>query len=205
MPSKWIEQINTYIQTHQLNTNLRNAHQKSTAVQGFINELLSTNKLQSYFADTPYLTRATLFIKNDKNNWAVPWHQDKVVAVSGIFHDNEWLNWRQKHGIYYVEAPKKVLDRTLTLRYHLNDTDELNGAMLAVENSAENGPLSQADINKILQKTKPTLCRANTGDCWIMKPLTIHASNKSRSNTHRTILHLEFSDYRLPKGIYWAG
>ncbi len=205
MPDIWLDQINAYIQTHQITQNLRNAHKHIELIQNFIDEMLSEKPLRAHFSEEPSLMRATLFIKNTKNNWAVPWHQDKVVAVSDMFDDNEWLNWRQKHGVYFAEAPKKVLDHTLTLRYHLNDTDETNGAMICVKNSAHYGPLSQTDINQILHKSKPVLCNATAGDCWIMKPLTIHASNKSKSSADRSVLHIELSDYQLPEGIHWAG
>ena len=36
-----------------------------------------------------------------------------------------------------------------------------------------------------------------------MKPLLLHASNRSTSNRPRRVMHLEFASVELPAGLAW--
>ena len=41
------------------------------------------------------------------------------------------------------------------------------------------------------------------GDVLLMKPLILHASKRVQNNTNRRVIHIEFCDKTLPKGITW--
>jgi hypothetical protein len=37
----------------------------------------------------------------------------------------------------------------------------------------------------------------------VMRPLLVHASNRSISNKRRRVVHIEFSKVKLPPPLYW--
>jgi hypothetical protein len=49
--------------------------------------------VQTYLSGDPQLVRAIYFEKSPTNNWLVPWHQDKTVAVSEPFEKPGWGPW----------------------------------------------------------------------------------------------------------------
>ena len=73
--------------------------------------------------------RIVAFNKSKENNWGVPWHQDRVIAVSEKHEVDGFKNWTKKSNSWHCEPPKKILDQMLFVRIHLDDTDDLNGAM----------------------------------------------------------------------------
>ena len=151
------------------------------------------------------LSRATLFSKTPDANWYVPWHQDRVFAVSEEIHSRGWKNWRRQDLCWYAEAPKTVLDATITFRIHLTTTDQENGCMTALADTAQHGIISHQDTERFEATHETVHCEAKPGDCWIMRPLTLHRSMRSKSDRPRRILHVEYSSARLPKGVEWAG
>jgi hypothetical protein len=50
---------------------------------------------------------------------------------------------------------------------------------------------------------EPVTCAVPKGGVMLMKPLILHASNKSTSERNRRVIHLEFSDIDLPDGLDW--
>ncbi len=37
----------------------------------------------------------------------------------------------------------------------------------------------------------------------LMKPLTLHASNRTTNNQQRRVIHIEFSNQKLPSPLEW--
>lgn len=48
-----------------------------------------------------------------------------------------------------------------------------------------------------------TVCAVLAGGAMLMKPLLLHASNRSTSDRPRRVIHLEFSVQELPVGLAW--
>jgi len=157
-----------------------------------------------FMDETPKLVRAILFDKNRDQNWPVAWHQDQTVAVSDRFENQGWQHWSQKAGIHHAQPPTSLLENMITLRLHLNDTSAENGCLRVISGSHKPGALKQTQILQLAQKGTARDCAATAGDALLMRPLLFHSSNKSRSDNHRRILHLEYSDYQLPTGIGWG-
>ena len=89
--------------------------------------------------------------------------------------------------------------------YTFDDVTEESWALRVVPGSHQRGILSQCDIDKISKDTQGELCTFNAGGVLVMKPHILHASSKAAKPNHRRIVHLEFSDYKLPIGIWGPG
>lgn len=102
-----------------------------------------------------------------------------------------------------VCPPEDVLKNTVTLRIHLDDTDEKNGALKVIPGS-QNKRLSGEEISLITQNSLPYTCEVGCGGIHLMKPLLLHASSKTINQKHRRVIHLEFTTIELPNGLEWA-
>ncbi len=180
----------------------RLAVQESEAAHG-IRDLLRKSELVRAQTSQPWLrallpedclcVRGILFDKNPDANWLVAWHQDLTICVQQQ-HDIEGYDpWSMKHGVPHVQPPAALLERMVTLRLHLDDTDESNGALQVIAGTHRHGKLNTADIEAIRAKDPVICCKARAGDILIMKPLLLHASSKATLPTHRRVVHLEFA------------
>jgi ectoine hydroxylase-related dioxygenase (phytanoyl-CoA dioxygenase family) len=100
-----------------------------------------------------------------------------------------------------VQPPLKILQGNFTIRIHLNDTDENNGALKVIEGSHLKGICRSETINRA--KEKEVVCRLHKGSVMIMRPLLQHASNRTINNRRR-VVHIEFSNSSLPKPLNWS-
>ncbi len=145
------------------------------------------------------LVRGLYFDKPPGESWALPWHKDLTVAV----RDNGLPSERfrrptAKAGVPHVEAPLDVLERMLTLRIHLDDADEENGALKVMPGSHLSG--------KALTDGEVAVVRAAAGEVLLMRPLLAHCSGGSADGCrrHRRVLHLEFASAgELGDGYGW--
>lgn len=151
------------------------------------------------------VTRAIFFDKTPDANWKVPWHQDLTIAVGSRKHEVGFTAWTRKAGIDHVQPPVSILEKMVTLRFHLDDADETNGALKVVKGSHKLGRLSADAINSVRQANESTLCRVKSGDCLVMRPLILHSSSACLTPRHRRVIHLEFSADELPDGLDWYG
>jgi len=205
--SKDITSIQQELKTLELSPNkggIRNAEKKLSSVRKFIETDRLLNGARFYLKDKVKIVRVLLFNKSAENNWLVSWHQDKTVAVSNRFIADGWQNWTIKDGIHHVQPPIEILAQMLTFRIHLDDTDQKNGCLKVIPKSHLSGLLKHSQITEYVVLHSIVNCEAKAGSTLIMKPLILHSSSKAISNHSRQILHIEFSSYKLPKGISWA-
>jgi ectoine hydroxylase-related dioxygenase (phytanoyl-CoA dioxygenase family) len=151
-----------------------------------------------------HLVRAIFFDKTPEKNWFVSWHQDKTVALNRRVEMEGWGPWSVKDGVCHVQPPRDVLDRMLTIRLHVDPSDEESGCLRVIPSSHRSGILKQKEIEHIVKSHTAIPCIAAAGDAVIMRPHVLHSSRKSTGRHHRRVVHLEYSDYQLPKGIHWA-
>lgn len=57
---------------------------------------------------------------------------------------------------------------------------------------------------ELADRLKETVCRVKKGGVMIMKPLLLHASARTVDTRNRRIVHIEFSNRRLPEGLEWG-
>ncbi len=141
------------------------------------------------------------FDKPPERTWSLPWHKDLTIAVRDNTPASQvFARPTTKAGVPHVEASREVLERMLTLRIHLDDTDEENGALCVQPGSHHSGKAAVASDQPAV------VVRAAAGDVLAMRPLVAHASGSSRPGCerHRRVLHLEFAGQRhLPDGYHW--
>lgn len=170
-------------------------------IQEVIFKNQSFRKLFDSICDENYfLSKAIYFNKPSKSNWFVGYHQDMSISVKEKIESCDYTNWTQKKDQLGVIPPQDILDSIVTIRIHLDDTDEDNGALKVIESSHKKGIIR---IDEDFQKTKygeEVVCNVIKGGVMLMKPLLLHSSSKSISKDDRRVIHLEFSNQEIPMG-----
>ena len=158
--------------------------------------------LKELFSEGCHLTKAIYFDKPAGSNWLVAWHQDLMINVNQRAADLPGFGpWTAKAGWVAVQPPAAVLEDTVTIRLHLDDCDATNGALKVVPGSHLGGVVPAETI--AAQTATAAVCAVPAGGAMLMKPLLLHASNRSTSNQPRRVVHFEFSAVELPAGLVW--
>ncbi|MBB4601523.1 hypothetical protein HNQ93_004308 [Hymenobacter luteus] len=171
-----------------------------------LREQLLTPRLREVLAAlfpgaTPHLTKAIYFDKPAGSNWLVAWHQDVMISVDHRLDLPGYGPWSSKSGEVAVLPPQAILEGIFTLRLHLDDCDETNGALRVVPDSHRHGVIPNEQHPAYTPQA--VTCPVPAGGLMLMQPLTLHASNRSTSNRPRRVIHLEFSAAELPAGVQW--
>lgn len=159
-------------------------------------DLLDTLYKSEYF-----LTKAIYFDKPSVSNWFVPYHQDISISVNQKTAVEGYTNWTFKKGQYGVQPPIDILQDTTTIRIHLDDTNAYNGALKVIPSSHTKG-IIRTDT-KDWDTKQEYICDVKKGGAMLMKPLTLHASNKTTNNKQRRVIHLEFCNHPLADPLQW--
>jgi ectoine hydroxylase-related dioxygenase (phytanoyl-CoA dioxygenase family) len=184
---------------------VRNLLNLSPKVRKFAESKVVRKIVEKYLGKEAKIVRAIYFDKTENANWKVPWHQDLTISVREKIDTKGFTAWTMKAGIHHVQPPIKFLERMLTLRFHLDDADETNGALKVFANSHKSGRLDATKIQVVKSNNTATLCVTKKGDCLLMKPLIVHSSSSGTSPKNRRVIHLEFSADSLPNGLQFYG
>ncbi|MBW4491180.1 MAG: phytanoyl-CoA dioxygenase family protein [Trichocoleus desertorum ATA4-8-CV12] len=149
------------------------------------------------------VVRGIFFDKTVEANWKVAWHQDLTIAVRERIDVEDYGPWSVKAGIVHVQPPVAILENMLTIRVHLDDTDELNGALRVIPGSHKAGRLLAEEIRDWKEKRNSVTCRLERGGAMIMRPLLLHSSSAAIDPGHRRVLHLEYCSAKLPDVLKW--
>ncbi|MBA4146123.1 MAG: phytanoyl-CoA dioxygenase [Cytophaga sp.] len=150
-----------------------------------------------------FLTKAIYFDKTPEANWYVTWHQDIIINVKEKIETEGFTGWTKKAGVHGVCPPDEILTNTITVRIHLDDANEHNGALKVIPGSHQK-KLSDEEISVIAQNSFSQTCQVGAGCIHVMKPLLLHSSSKATNTSHRRVIHLEFNTMELPNGLEWA-
>lgn len=161
------------------------------------------NLVRPHLSIEPVPVRAIYFDKSPNANWFVAWHQDVTIALRNEANVPGYGPWSVKDGIPHVQPPVELLGQMLTIRLHLDDADESNGALRVIPRSHRHGRLRSEQIHELLAAQPEHLCRAQAGDALLMRPLLLHASSRSTGPRHRRILHIEYAGFNLPPELAW--
>jgi ectoine hydroxylase-related dioxygenase (phytanoyl-CoA dioxygenase family) len=182
------------------------------AIRQFLKEvpgvrpLIFTAKFKSlindYFGHDYFVVKSIYFDKPATSNWFVGWHQDLTISVDKKMDLPGFGPWTVKQDQFSVQPPVNVLERVVTIRIHLDDTDEDNGALKVVPGSHCNGVYRTGDAN--WKREDASICRVGKGGVMIMRPLLVHSSNRTTNNKQRRVIHIEFCNGVLPEGLGWA-
>lgn len=149
------------------------------------------------------LVRGLMFDKSPESNWGIFWHQDLSIAVRQRKEIPGFGPWSKKAGIPHVQPPPEILQGMLTVRLHLDDCGEANGALRVLPGSHRNSRMSQAQAEIAQRSTQPETCVVHSGGAVMMRPLLLHSSHRAASPARRRVLHLEFAAESLPEPLQW--
>lgn len=184
---------------------IRNAEKKFPVIADLVRSAGVLEKARRYLPGDPRVVRVILFDKTAQNNWMVPWHQDRTVAVSQRTRIDGWGPWSVKDGTPHVQPPVEVLDAMVTFRIHLDTMTPTNGGLRVIPGSHRRGLLDAAQIAQQAGDAPIVALEAPVGSALVMRPHLLHASGKAATPASRRILHVEYSGFSLPSGLRYEG
>lgn len=104
--------------------------------------------LRPHLPGEPLPVRTIYFDKSPESNWVVAWHQDLTLALRKRVEIAGFGPWSVKEGVPHVQPPVELLEQMLTIRLHLDDCDEENGALRVVPGSHRMGRLAPRQIQE---------------------------------------------------------
>jgi len=158
--------------------------------------------VKSQFSKDYFVVKSIYFDKPEKSNWFVAYHQDLTISADKKLVLENFGPWTVKQNQYAVVPPIAILENIYTIRIHLDDTDENNGALKVIPKSHLRGINRVENID--WSKESDITCKVKKGGVMIMKPLLFHSSSKTTNNNKRRVIHIEFSDIQLPSQLKWA-
>lgn len=138
--------------------------------------------------------KATIFDKSSTANWLVVWHQDTALPLKHRCDLPEWGPWSVKDGVTYAHAPASALNKVLALRVHLDDSTPANGPLRVLPGTHIYGVLTDEVIHDLSTRIESTECSVPRGGVLAMRPLIVHASSKSQTESARRVLHIEYAE-----------
>ncbi|MFT3978863.1 MAG: phytanoyl-CoA dioxygenase family protein [Ferruginibacter sp.] len=161
------------------------------------------NFILENFGKDYFIVKSIYFDKPALSNWYVAYHQDLTISVDKKIPGLEGFGpWTVKKNQYAVQPPLDILEKNFTIRIHLDNTNEDNGALNVLKGSHKKGVLRVENIDRDIETE--IACNVNKGGLMLMKPLLMHSSKRSTNNQRRRVLHIEFSNLRLPDQILWS-
>lgn len=182
------------------------------AIRQFLKEVPATyplifnNKLKTIvsqlFGNDYFVTKSIYFDKPEQSNWFVAYHQDLTISVNKKIDVDGFGPWTTKQNQFAVQPPLDILESNYTIRIHLDDTNENNGALRVIPRSHLKGVFRPEAID--WTKETEIICNVKKGGIMIMKPLLLHASKRTTNNSRRRVIHLEFSNRLLVDTLQWS-
>jgi ectoine hydroxylase-related dioxygenase (phytanoyl-CoA dioxygenase family) len=148
-----------------------------------------------------FVIKSIYFDKPERSNWFVAWHQDLTISVDQKRDLPDFGPWTTKQDQFAVQPPLRYLENIVTVRIHLDDTDEHNGALRVIAGSHLKG------IHRYVPgdaDNSETTCRVKKGGVMLMRPLLQHASSRTTNGNRRRVIHIELSNLDLSGGLNWA-
>ncbi len=146
--------------------------------------------------------KSIYFDKPPQSNWFVAWHQDLTISVGEKADVPGFGPWTVKQEQYAVQPPLEILQQNFTLRIHLDDTNSDNGALRVVPGSHAKGVYRPETIDWAVEREYS--CELRRGGVMIMRPLLLHASNRTVNEARRRVIHIECSKATLPSPLHWS-
>ncbi|QBJ86344.1 phytanoyl-CoA dioxygenase [Chryseobacterium gleum] len=207
-----LEEIDTVLQS--IDTSKENFRKSEDlfAIRQFLKEVPEIKDLifnenirkvvKEIFGEKYFVVKSIYFDKPETSNWYVAYHQDLTISVDKKLELPGFGPWTTKQNQFAVQPPVNVLENIYTIRIHLDDTDENNGALKVVPKSHAKGIYRPETIDWTVETEE--ICNVEKGGIMLMKPLTLHGSNRTTNGKKRRVIHIEFSDIELPEALQWS-
>ena len=209
---KELEEINYVLQN--IDTSKENFRKSEDlfAIRQFLKEVPEIKDLifngniqrvvKEIFGEKYFVVKSIYFDKPETSNWYVAYHQDLTISVDKKLDLPDFGPWTTKKNQFAVQPSLDILENIYTIRIHLDDTDENNGALKVVPKSHTKGIYRPETIDWTIETEE--ICNVEKGGIMIMKPLTLHGSNRTTNGKKRRVIHIEFSDIELPEVLQWS-
>ncbi|WP_223599160.1 phytanoyl-CoA dioxygenase family protein [Chryseobacterium sp. GVT01B] len=209
---KELEEINDVLQN--IDTSKENFRKSEDlfAIRQFLKEVPEIKELifneniqkvvREIFGEKYFVVKSIYFDKPETSNWYVAYHQDLTISVDKKLDLPDFGPWTTKKNQFAVQPPLDILENIYTIRIHLDDTDENNGALKVVPKSHAKGIYRPEAIDWTIETEE--ICNVEKGGIMMMKPLTLHGSNRTTNGKKRRVIHIEFSDKELPEVLQWS-
>jgi len=158
--------------------------------------------IKELFGEDYFVVKSIYFDKPENSNWFVSYHQDLTISVDQKMEIDGFGPWTVKQNQFAVQPPLDILKRNFTIRIHLDDTDENNGALRVIPKSHLKSIYRPEAID--WSKETETICNVAKGGIMIMRPLLLHASSRTGNHKKRRVIHIEFSNQELPEPLGWS-
>ncbi|MCS4301584.1 phytanoyl-CoA dioxygenase family protein [Chryseobacterium sp. BIGb0232] len=158
--------------------------------------------INEIFGEKYFVVKSIYFDKPETSNWYVAYHQDLTISVDKKLELSGFGPWTTKQNQFAVQPPLNILENIYTIRIHLDETDENNGALKVITQSHVKGIYRPETIDWNVETEE--ICKVEKGGVMLMKPLTLHGSNRTTNGKKRRVIHIEFSDMELPEVLQWA-
>lgn len=224
LESKGFAIINTIYNKEEINSILQYIAQTDTdkptfrktndlfAIRQFLKELpgiyqlIFTDKLNQLirenFGEDYFVVKSIYFDKPPQSNWFVSYHQDLTISVNEKVEMAGFGPWTVKQDQFAVQPPLEILENNFTIRIHLDDTDENNGALKIIPRSHKKGIYRPETIDWSVESE--CICNVHAGGLMFMRPLLLHSSSRTTNNKSRRVIHIELSNQQLPEPLRWS-
>ena len=182
------------------------------AIRQFLKEvprasgLILTERLKSIvrevIGEDYFVVKSIYFDKPETSNWYVSYHQDLTISVDKRSELPSFGPWTIKQNQFAVQPPLEYLENVCTIRIHLDNTDENNGALKVIPGSHLKQIYRPETIDWTTEKEQ--ICRVPKGGVMLMKPLLLHSSGRTLNNEKRRVIHIELANKELPADLKWA-
>lgn len=182
------------------------------AVRQFLKEVPNSQKpifndklkriISQLFGEYYFPIKSIYFDKPGNSNWFVAYHQDLTISVNKKAEIEGFGPWTVKQNQFAVQPPVEVLENIYTIRIHLDETNEDNGALKVIPKSHLKKIYRPETIDWAIETE--VSCNVPQGGITIMKPLLLHSSGRTINKNNRRVIHIEFSDIELPKALQWS-
>jgi hypothetical protein len=161
-----------------------------------------TDLIVELFGDNFFVVKSIYFDKPENSNWFVSYHQDLTISVNKKVDLEGYGPWTTKQNQFAVQPPLDILQDNFTVRIHLDDTSEENGALRVIPGSHLKDIYRPESIDWANEIER--ICSVPKGGVMFMKPLLLHSSSRTTNNNKRRVIHIEFSRSSLPGELNWA-
>jgi hypothetical protein len=184
---------------------IRNLLSLSPAVRELAGSAMVGGLVSEWLGNGAFPVRGTLFDKTAGANWLVPWHQDLTICVAGRMDVPGYGPWTRKAGVWHVQPPVSILENMLSVRIHLDDCDEENGALRVLPGTHRLGRLNARQIAERQRSATVVSCTVQAGGVVLMRPLLLHSSGAAARAEHRRVIHIDYAASPLDDGLRWWG
>jgi len=117
-----------------------------------------------HFGYNSHPNRAVGFVKSKESNWSLPWHQDRVIAMTDRMDDPNFQNWSRKSGVWHCEPSGEILEKMAFAYIAFDRLDETTGGLQIAEGSHRHGKIQESDIESYVELAELVLPNMERGE-----------------------------------------